>query len=112
MMERQFQYRIYTEQKNIIEIETILDRYFQSYNMYFPTSRYNGRAELGCVIEIIGAQAMQVDAVAILIGILNNQKQILVTKVPVDCIIIENKIHNATIYDISMRQYKKDGLEK
>src|SRR5882757_8895851 len=111
-MDRQFQYRIYTEQKNIIEIEAILDRYFQSYNMYFPTSRFNGRAELGCVIELIGAQALQVDSAAVMIGRLNSQEQVLVTKVPIDCCIIETKIKNATIYDISMRQSKKDGETK
>jgi len=111
-MNREFQYRIYTEQKNIVEIEAILDRYFQSYNMYFPTSRFQGKAELGCVIELIGADALQVDAAAVLIGRLNNQEQVLVTKVPVDCCIIETKIRNATIYDISIKAYKKDGEAK
>ena len=108
-MTREFVYRLYTEQKNIVEIEAILDRYFQSYNMYFPTSRFQGKAELGCVIELIGADALQVDAAAVLIGRLNNQEQVLVTKVPVDCCIIETKIRNATIYDISMKQYRKEG---
>lgn len=108
-MDRQFQYRIYTEQKNTCEIEAILDRYFQSYNMYFPTSKFQGKAELGCVIELIGADALKIDAAAVLIGRLNNQEQVLVTKVPVDCCIIETKIRNATIYDISMKQFQKEG---
>lgn len=111
-MTRQFQYKIYSENKNTAEIEGILNRYFQSYNIYFPTGRYNGSHEFSIVIELIGVDALQVDAAAVLIGRLNNQKQVLVTKVPVDCCVIETSIRNATIYDISMKQYQKDGEAK
>lgn len=112
-MVRQFQFRIYTENKNIIQIEMLLNSAFNSFNVYFPVSRFNGRSENGMVVEIIGGEEQidHISQIAEKIRTLNNQSQVMVTKVPVDCLIIERQQVN-NIYEISMFQYKKDGEAK
>lgn len=74
-------YRIYTEDKNTVEIEALLDTHFDGYTVLNARGRWKGQSENSLVIEIIG-DAVKYDTVKFVvkqIKKLNRQEKVLVT---------------------------------
>jgi hypothetical protein len=77
------QYRIYTEDKNRADIETIVARHFDSFTIIPTIGYWKGVAENSLIIEIFGNdQFTTVKEVAEYIKELNKQECVLVTRTP------------------------------
>lgn len=71
-----FIYTILTENKNIKEVQGILDKWFGGYNISLTDSRYDKKNEQGLRIEIIGGDVGKVELVCKEIKELNKQDQV------------------------------------
>jgi hypothetical protein len=81
-------YRIYTEDKNLPQISSILNEDFPSYSVFEATGVWKGVQEKSLLIEIDGANATKVRAVAAKIKALNGQEAVLVQRNPVQSILL------------------------
>jgi hypothetical protein len=71
-------HRIYTEEKNKRPILHLAAKSFESFTVQPTLGYYRGRPEKSIVIEIIGATAKAINALARKIRKMNGQKSVLV----------------------------------
>lgn len=71
-------HRIYTEKKNEKRIVDVIASEFESFTLQPVKGYYQGRAEQSIVVEIVGAKAPAIRALAGKIKRMNGQKSILI----------------------------------
>jgi hypothetical protein len=85
---RRYVYRIYTEDKNLSEIKLILEEYFKGFSIFDGKGSWKGIEEKSLLIEIEGANASKIRIVAAKIKSLNRQESVLVSRNPVQSILV------------------------
>jgi hypothetical protein len=73
-------HRIYTEKKNEREIVRLASGRFDSFTVQPTAGFYRGKCEQSIVLEFIGANQRDVDALAESIRRMNGQKSVLIVK--------------------------------
>jgi hypothetical protein len=74
-------HRIYTENKNERQIIRLASASFESFTVQPTSGYYRGKLERSVVVEIIGAQQDEVEALAERIRRMNGQRSVLILRI-------------------------------
>jgi hypothetical protein len=79
-------YRICTEQKNVKQVEAIVNNHFQGFSIYFGRGYWQGTREDSMTIEIVGSEMdyLRVREIATAIKTFNGQEAVLVQTLDIE----------------------------
>ncbi len=89
--EKQYRYRIYTEDKNPATVQQIVAEYFDGFTVFFGAGIWKGKSENNLTIEIICCEPIgdvTIPTICKRINQLNSQDCCLVTVEPIETVYI------------------------